>query len=128
MILDDVERHAREKPRETAVIAVGKGAITWTELAEQAERWADALTGLGVKRGEPVALQLPNRIEFVTVALAVLRVGAVCEPLMPIFRERELEFMLRESATPVLIVPRMFRDRDYAAMADGLRSRLPSLP
>ena len=131
MILNDVERHVRERPHEPAVIALDStGAVTqatWAELQGDAERWAGTLATLGIRPGEPVAFQLPNRIEFVTLALAILRLGAVCEPLMPIFRERELEFMLRESATRVLIVPSSFRGHDYAAMAHGLRERLPSL-
>ena len=72
--------------------------------------------------GEPVAFQLPNRLEFVTIALGVLRAGAVCEPLMPIFRERELSFMLGSSRARVLFVPDTFRGRDYAQMAAGLPS------
>ena len=48
--------------------------------------------------GDAVAYQLPNRLEFLTLTLGALRIGAVCEPLMPIFRERELRFMLAESA------------------------------
>ena len=62
-----------------------------------------------------------------TIALATLRIGAVCEPLMPIFRERELEFMLRESGARVLFVPDSFRGRDHAAMAQAVRPALPSL-
>jgi cyclohexanecarboxylate-CoA ligase len=80
-----------------------------------------------VRAGEPVAFQLPNRLEFVAIALGTLRVGAVCEPLMPIFRERELEFMLRESGARVLFVPDSFRGRDHAAMAAALRPELPGL-
>ncbi len=127
MILDDVARHTRERPREPAVITVEGGSVTWSELTEEVERWAGTLSSLGVKPGEAVAFQLPNRIEFVAIALATLRIGAVCEPLMPIFRERELEFMLRESRARVLIVPRVFRGRDYAAMASGLRADLDHL-
>jgi cyclohexanecarboxylate-CoA ligase len=51
----------------------------------------------------------------------------VCEPLMPIFRERELSFMLGESRARVLFVPGTFRGRDHAAMAAGLRDAVPSL-
>jgi 3-phosphoshikimate 1-carboxyvinyltransferase len=83
--------------------------------------------GLGVKPGEPVAFQLPNRLEFLTISLATLRIGAVCEPLMPIFRERELDFMVRESGARVLLVPDRFRGRDHAAMALSLRLAVPSL-
>ena len=131
MILDDLDRHARERPDERAVVEVSAdGAVrelSWVVLRNDADGVAAALGLLGVLPGEPVAFQLPNRLEFVTIALGVLRAGAVCEPLMPIFRERELEFMLGQSRARVLFVPEHFRGRDHAATADGLRSVLPDL-
>jgi cyclohexanecarboxylate-CoA ligase len=131
VILGDLDRHARERPGEPAVVEIGAdgGAreLTWSALAKESERVARLLRSLGVQAGDPVAFQLPNRLEFVTIALGALRIGAVCEPLMPIFRERELEFMLRESGSRVLFVPDEFRGRDHASMADGLRSVLPEL-
>ena len=131
LILEDLYRHARERPDARAVVEVGAAGsvreLSWSALAGEANRVAAALESLGVGNGDTVAFQLPNRIEFVTIALATLRLGAVCEPLMPIFRERELLFMLRESGAGVLLVPSRFRGRDHAAMAAGLRSELPAL-
>ena len=131
MILDDLDRHARERPAERAVVEIGADGrvreLTWAALAGETNRVAGTLASLGLGNGDTVAFQLPNQISFLTIALATLRFGAVCEPLMPIFRERELSFMLRESAARVLFVPRVFRGRDYAAMAAGLRSELPAL-
>jgi len=131
MILDDLDRHARERPGERAVVEVSADGtvreLSWGALRNESDRVASALLRLGVLEGEPVAFQLPNRLEFVTIALGTLRAGAVCEPLMPIFRERELAFMLRESSARVLFVPSVFRGRDHAAMAAGLRSELPAL-
>ncbi len=123
-------RHARERPGARAVVEVGEsGERSWTfaELEDAAGRWALRLRELGVRPGDPVAFQLPNLLEFAAISLGAMRIGAVCEPLMPIFRERELEFMLGESNTRVLIVPREFRGHDHAAMAAGLSQRLPSL-
>ena len=131
MILDDLDRHARERPGERAVVEVGAGGVTreltWSELVTETNQIAGALASLGVGTGDTVAFQLPNRIQFVTIALATLRLGAVCEPLMPIFRERELSFMLRESRARVLFVLSVFRGRDHAAMAAGLKPELPAL-
>ncbi|MBV9605313.1 MAG: AMP-binding protein [Solirubrobacterales bacterium] len=131
MIIEDVARHARERPDERAVVAVaadgGVRELTWSELHREAERVANALIGLGVRPGENVAFQLPNRLEFVTIALGTLLAGAVCEPLMPIFRERELSFMLGESRARVLFVPDMFRGRDHSAIAAAVRPSLPEL-
>jgi cyclohexanecarboxylate-CoA ligase len=126
MILADLDRHARERPSERAVVEISADGsvreLTWAALKNDADAVAAALGRLGVSEGEPVAFQLPNRLEFVTIALGTLRAGAVCEPLMPIFRERELSFMLRESRARVLFVPGTFRGRDYARMAAGLPS------
>jgi cyclohexanecarboxylate-CoA ligase len=131
MILDDLDRHARERPDERAVIEISSDGtvreLSWGALKMRSDAVASALLRLGVLEGEPVAFQLPNRLEFVTIAVGTLRAGAVCEPLMPIFRERELSFMLRESGARVLFVPDVFRGRDYASMAGGLRAGLPAL-
>ena len=59
-----------------------------------------------MRPGDPVAYQLPNRLEFLTLSLGALRIGAVCEPLMPIFRERELASCWPRADAPVLFVPR----------------------
>jgi cyclohexanecarboxylate-CoA ligase len=131
MILDDLDRHARQRPGEPAVVEISADGsireLTWAALKIDADRVAAVLGRLGVREGEPVAFQLPNRLEFVAIALGTLRAGAVCEPLMPIFRERELSFMLGESRARVLFVPHTFRGRDHAGMAAGLRDALPSL-
>ncbi|MGN6869683.1 MAG: AMP-binding protein [Solirubrobacteraceae bacterium] len=131
MILEDLDRHARERPGERAAVQVSADGsvreLTWAALKVNSDRVAAALLSLGVREGEPVAFQLPNRLEFLTTALGALRAGAVCEPLMPIFRERELGFMLGESRARVLFVPRHHRGRDHAAMAEALRATLSEL-
>jgi len=131
VILDRVEHHARERPDQRAVVEVAADGrtreLTWRQLAGEVARLAALLASYDVAPGEPVAFQLPNRLEFVTIALATLRIGAVCEPLMPIFREHELQFMLRESGARVLFVPDRFRGHDYAAMARALKEPLHAL-
>lgn len=103
--------------------------IRWSfaELGASVSRAAGGLRSLGVGRGDVVALQLPNWTEFVVTALACARIGAVVNPLMPIFRERELHFMLAFTEAKVLVVPKVFRGFDHAAMAEDLRAQLPHL-
>lgn len=115
-----VRRWAAECPAETAVVELASTSrpervLTWQELDAQADTLATVLLELGVAPGEPVAWQLPNWAEFVVLALATARIGAVSCPLMPIFRQRELSFMLTRSAARVLVVPEEFRGRDHAA-------------
>lgn len=101
--------------------------LTYAELGDAVARAAAALRGLGVQGGDIVAVQLPNWCEFVVVSLAANRIGAVVNPLMPIFRERELSYMLGFAEAKVLVVPKVFRGFDHAAMAYGLQRELPKL-
>jgi len=101
--------------------------ITYRELGDKVALAAGALRGLGVGPGDVVAVQLPNWWEFAVTALACGRIGAVVNPLMPIFRERELEFMLGFAEAKVFVVPAMFRGFDHADMAESLQRQLPKL-
>jgi cyclohexanecarboxylate-CoA ligase len=101
--------------------------FTYRQLATLADRIAIGLSRLGVGRNDIVAVQLPNWWQFSLLYLACSRIGAVLNPLMPIFRERELGFMLRHGEAKVLIVPKQFRNFDHEAMARSLQPDLPSL-
>jgi cyclohexanecarboxylate-CoA ligase len=131
LIEDDVARQARAAPDGIAAVAVDAAGrdstLTWAELWERSGRAATTLLSFGVQRGDAVAYQLPNRLEFLTLTLGALRIGAICEPLMPIFRERELRFMLSASAAPVLVVPARFRGHDHGEMARELIAELPAI-
>lgn len=102
-------------------------SLTYRELADAVERAAAGLVGLGIGPSDVVAVQLPNWWQFSVTALACARVGAVVNPLMHIFRERELTFMLAHSEASVAIIPSTFRGHDYPKMYAGLRGGLPHL-
>lgn len=101
--------------------------ISFRQLNRVSKRIALGLTALGVGRSDVVSVQLPNWWEFVAIHLACVRIGAVTNPLMPIFRSRELRFMLDLAETKVAIVPRAFRGFDYPAMYAQVRDDLPAL-
>ncbi|WP_425995353.1 AMP-binding protein [Afipia sp. DC4300-2b1] len=131
-LLEFFSRHARNDPARLAVVGYEaasnrRTALTYGELQQAAERIAANLLRLGVKPGEVVSYQLPNWWQFMVLHLALLRIGAVTNPIMPIFRDREMEFMLLLAETRVLIVPQRFRDFDHAAMADRLKVKVPTL-
>lgn len=122
-------------PDKAAVVAyrADRGAqgaptrLSYAELGEKVARAAGALRALGIAAGDVVAVQLPNWWEFVVAALACGRIGAVVNPLMPIFRERELGFMLAFCEAKALVVPKLFRGFDHEAMAANLQAKLPPL-
>jgi cyclohexanecarboxylate-CoA ligase len=101
--------------------------FTYRQLATMADRVAVGLARLGVVRNDVVACQLPNWWQFTVTYLACSRIGAVMNPLMHIFRERELSFMLKHGEAKVVIVPKLFREFDHEQMVAALRPALPEL-
>ena len=101
--------------------------FTYAELGDSVSRTAASLRRMGIRRGDVISVQLPNWWEFAVLALAAFRVGAVVNPLMPIFRERELSYMLDLAETKVFVVPKLFRGFDHEAMAKSLKPDLPKL-
>ena len=131
-INDDLQDCLAQCPDKLAVTAVqGESGqvtrFTYRELAQMADRVAVGLTRLGVGRNDVVACQLPNWWQFTVTYLACSRIGAVMNPLMHIFRERELSFMLKHGEAKVMIVPKVFRGFDYEQMLVGLQASLPDL-
>jgi cyclohexanecarboxylate-CoA ligase len=131
-INDDLDACVAACPDKTALTAVRieSGAtrrFTYRALAQMADRVAVGLSRLGVGKSDVVAMQLPNWWQFTALYLACSRIGAVLNPLMPIFRERELTFMLRHGEAKVFVVPKSFRGFDHEAMARALQKDIPTL-
>ncbi len=131
-INDDLDACVAACPDKMALTAVQAETghvthMTYRELAAMADRVAIGLARLGVGRNDVVACQLPNWWQFTVTYLACSRIGAVLNPLMHIFRERELSFMLRHGDAKVLIAPKLFRGFDYEQMAISLKASLPAL-
>ncbi|WP_431923682.1 3-phosphoshikimate 1-carboxyvinyltransferase [Micromonospora wenchangensis] len=115
-----VRRHAGTRGDDEAVVEAASpgragATLSWRDLDRAADRAASLLLELGVGPGDVVAWQLPNWAEFVVLTLATTRIGAVCCPLMPFFREREMSRLLRRSRARVLVIPDRFRGRAHLA-------------
>ena len=91
--------------------------LSYRQLDRLSRRIGLGLTALGIEKGDVVACQLPNWWQFMALHLACLRIGAILNPLMPIFRERELSYMLGFAESKAIVVPRRFRDFDYPPRA-----------
>ncbi len=130
-INDDLDACLAASPDKLALTAVRHSGelrrFTYRELAALADRAAVGLSRLGVEKNDVVAMQLPNWWQFSVLYLACSRIGAVLNPLMPIFRERELSFMLAHGEAKIFVTPKNFRGFDHEAMARALQSRLPAL-
>jgi len=123
----DILSEQAAKYPEREVFVDGQTRITFGALLEKVERCAAFLKSIGIQRGDVVTIQLPNRIAFPIVFFSLELIGAIANKVNPDFRLRELDYILRFSASRALICPSTFRGFDYAAMARRLRETIPGL-
>jgi len=98
---------ASKFPDHTALLFYGN-RITFSELDDLTTRFANALIGLGVNKGDRVALMLPNIPQMVIAYYGTLRTGAIAVPTNPLYQERELEIQLKDSGAETLVAVDMF--------------------
>lgn len=103
------------------------GEWTYGALDREVDRWAAALRRHGVRPGDAVSWQLPNWSEAVALHQATLRVGAVSNPIIPIYRHSEVTFILRQARSEIFFVPATFRGFDFPTMVAEIRGELPDL-
>ena len=101
-------------------VITGAGTATYAQIAERSRRLAAGLAGLGVGRGDHVAVVLANGAEFVVLRYAIARLGAVTVPINVANRTEELGFILRRSDASVLVTMDRFRGMDFLTALDEL--------
>ena len=131
-ILDSIDRALKHYPDQVVLTdhnsMTGRTTtLSYRHLERCSRRIAAALVKAGILPGDIVAFQLPNWWEFAAIHIGCARIGAISNPLMPVFRERELKFMLSFAETKALFIPRKFRGFDYPQMIESLRPELPTL-
>ena len=104
-----------------------KGAISYGALKDKIERAAQFYRSIGIKRGDVVTVQLPNRIEFAVAFIALELVGAIANKVNPDFRARELDYMLKFSGSSAYVFPKEWKEFNYAGMARGLQQANPEV-
>jgi cyclohexanecarboxylate-CoA ligase len=123
---DLLEAQVDAAPEKTFVFDSTNG-YTYRELRDAATQLAGGLQGIGVGRGDRVAVQLPNWSEFVLCAAALSRLGAVLVPIMPIYRDDDVTYVLQHSGAKVAITCEEFKKFRYLDMFATLRSQMPDL-
>ncbi|MGH8940364.1 MAG: AMP-binding protein, partial [Actinomycetes bacterium] len=81
----------------------------------------------GVRKGDRIGIWAPNRYEWVIVAHAAARVGAILVNVNPAYRTHELAFVLGQSGIRILVTAESFKATDYLAMIDEVRADCPAL-
>lgn len=109
-----VASHATGRPHSTAVVdREGTRCHTYSELQDESTRFACWLADKGIGAGDAVSIQLPNCYEFVVAAVGALTLGAVVNPLLPVYRRREITHALTVARSKVLLTPSEHRGYDH---------------
>jgi len=126
LLNDFVDGWAEAEPTKTAIVDA-RSRYSYGELRQWANGVAFGFLDCGIRRGDVVSVQLPNWNEFIIVALALERIGAVLNPVAPIFRGRELRSILRLARSKAVVMPASFRGFDYPSMYRELGRELPGI-
>jgi fatty-acyl-CoA synthase len=110
-----LDERTAEAPRRAAIIYDGY-TISYEELKEQSIVAARALLAHGVCMGDYVGVLLGNRPEWVVMALAADRVGAVCVPLNTWYKETEVAWTLEHCGISLLVIATSFLKTSYDAI------------
>src|SRR5690349_8841103 len=89
---------------------------TYAELAAEVDALALALLGMGVGQGDRVGIWAPNCAEWTFTQYATAKIGAILVNINPAYRVRELEYVLNQSGTRLLVAAQKLKTSDYAAM------------
>ena len=112
-------RRASECPDGVVVVEPGGAVLTAAELTTRAEAVAAGLAERGVSRGTVVSWILPNRIDACVLTVALARLGAVQNPIVPILREREVSFIVRQVGASLLVVALSLRLLSFRGLDAG---------
>ena len=118
---DLLTRSAAKQPQHMAIVD-GNRRFTYRSVNDWVNRAANALTGLGLRRGDALAIMSRNRSEFLVTYFACAKIGVVCVPVNLLWRPEELAYVLNHAGVSGMVIEPEFRAR-IEAIAD----RLPKL-
>jgi long-chain acyl-CoA synthetase len=101
-IYDNFAETAERRGNHTAVFYLGT-RYSYSRIRELADRFASALTGMGVTTGQKVMLYIPNSIHWVVSWLGIQKIGAVCVPITPIYTPHDLAYIAGDSEAETII-------------------------
>ncbi len=101
--------------------------LTFKQMHEKGLQLAGALYALGLRKGDVLAMEMPNWMEACLTYHACAALGVVVTPIIHIYQAKEVEFILRQSRAKVFICPDNWRGIDYLGMVQDIRGRLPDL-
>ena len=123
-----LEKRAAATPDRPMLIDATDRRVTFSEFKAWAERAAAGFQAMGIGENSVVTWQLPTRIETLVASFALSRLGAIQNPIIQIYRDREVGFALAQMRSEFVLVPGVWRNFDYVAMVERLSADLPAPP
>ena len=115
-LLDDA---VRDFPEREAIIFQSR-KITYRQLGEEVANTASGLAQRGLKKGERMAIMLPNCPQYVAAYYAILKIGGIVVNVSPMYVERELEFQLKDAGVQMILAM-----RDFYPRLEAVRKKVP---
>jgi len=106
-------------PEHDAVIFLDR-TITYRQLGEEVTRVASGLAQKGLKKGQRMAIMLPNCPQYIVAYYAILKIGGIVVNVSPMYVERELEFQLRDAGVEIILAL-----RDLFPRLEAVREKIP---
>ena len=113
--------------REALVDRTAGRRWTYAELAADVDALALGLLEMGIAKGDRVGIWAPNCAEWTLTQYATAKIGAILVNINPAYRARELEFVLNQSGSTLLVAAEKLKTSDYAGMIAEVRPRCPEL-
>jgi len=121
-LLDVLSETVRQRPQHTALIFKGK-RLSYLELEKLSDAFANALIEMGVKKGDRVALILPNSPQSLITQLGTWKAGAIAVPINPLYTEPELKRLLNEcGAETVVVLTRFYKKIKSLQSLSGVKN------
>ncbi len=114
------DRMSEAYPERTAIIYLGE-SFSYRRLRELSERFAGALAGLGVRKGDRVLVYIANSVQWVIAFLGIQKAGAVIVPVSPIYTSHEIAYMIQDSGAAAIVC----MDTNYGYVDDALAKTGP---
>ena len=115
-------RHARYRPHHLAFVFEDQ-RLTWSELNRSINQLANALTALGIQKGDKIATILPNSFELYETYWAAAKIGAVIVPLSTLLLEQAMKSLLQDSDSVLLIA-----NSSFVGKINAVKAELSAIP
>lgn len=126
-VLSDFFKINLEKNPSKVVLIDRDHRLSFEDIEKLSNNLAFSFWKLGISKGEVVSFSLPNWYQTVIINLAFTKLGVVVNPIVPIYKEREVSFILKQAKSIAMIIPDIFRGFNYVEMLEKIKPNLTHL-